>query len=143
MDININVTLDPGTTKAVALLAESILAAASELGKTAPPVVNVSPLAPSTPEEHAEATPPKRTRKSRAKAAEAKSAADEGKESSTAAEPAAAKTTRGDVRKAAGAFLEADGERQEIKGWLEEFGSESITTLDEKHFPAMVERLTA
>ena len=138
MDININVTLDSGTTKAIALLAESILAASAELRSTAP-------SGPVTAEVAAEPEkPPKRTRRSRAKPAEAKPDADEGKESSPATEPApAAKITREAVRKAAGAFLEAGKDRTDVKGWLEEFGAESITTLDEKHLPEMHERLTA
>ena len=100
MDININVTLDSGTTKAIALLAESILAAAT------PATENEAPASAPDPEP-------------------------------------AAKVTREEVRKAAGKWLEDGKNREDVKGWLEEFGAESITTLDEKHLPEMHEHLTA
>ncbi len=147
MDININVTLDSGTTKAVALLAESILAAASELNRTA--VGTAATLAVSPEPPAAEATPPKKTRKPRGKPA-AKPAAEaapatENEEPASAPDPAPAadKVTREVVRKAAGAFLEAGKDRADVKEWLAEFGAESITTLGEKHLVEMHSRLTA
>ena len=143
MDININVKMDGDTNKAIALLAESILAAASELNRTAVPTAATLAVSPEPPA--AEATPPKRTRKSRAKpvAAVETSAAEKVEAASAAPEvPAAVKTTRDTVRKAAGAFIEAGNDREEVKGWLAGFGAESITTLEEKHLTTMLGHLT-
>ncbi len=140
MDININVTLDSGTTKAIALLAESILAAATELNR--PTVTGPVVQAPVTAETE---KPPRRTRRSRAtKPAAAATPATENEAPASAPDPEpAAKVTREEVRKAAGKWLEDGKNREDVKGWLEEFGAESITTLDEKHLPEMHEHLTA
>ncbi len=143
MDLNINVKLDSDTTEAIALLAESFLSAATELKATVAPA---TALAPSTPEEHAAEPPKRRKRRTSKPAAEAAPAAAEepaAAKGEPASAPESAKITREDVRKAAGAFLEAGNDRAKVKGWLEEFGAESITSLDEKHLAEMHSRLTA
>ncbi len=142
MDININVKMDGDTTKAIALLAESILSAGSALASVESGSTSAAPAAAVA----AEAVPPKRTRKSRAKPAAAVEtpAAEKVEAASTAPEvPAAVKITRDTVRKAAGAFIEAGNDREEVKDWLAGFGAESITTLEEKHLATMHGHLTA
>lgn len=141
MDININVKMDGDTTKAIALLAESILSAGSALASVESGSTSAAPAAAEAPAE----VPPKRTRRSRAKPAAAVEApATEKVEAASAPEvPAPVKITRDTVRKAAGTFIEAGNDREEVKGWLEEFGAISITSLDEKHLPKMYEHLTA
>ena len=144
MDININVTLDSGTTKAIALLAESILAAATELNRPAAPAGGPLAAVAETATAEAEPEKPKRRRSRAAKPAAVATPATENEAPASAPDPApAAKVTREEVRKAAGAFLEAGNDRADVKTWLEEFGSESITAMDEKHLPQMLERLTA
>lgn len=143
MDININVKMDGDTTKAIALLAEAILSAGSAFASVESGSTSAAPAATEAPGAE---TPPKRTRKSRAKpvAAVETPAAEKVETASAAPEvPAPVKTTRDTVRKAAGAFIEAGNDREEVKGWLAGFGAESITTLEEKHLPTMLGHLTA